>query len=226
MVCLFLLVLSAAQGMAQTVCKLRIRTDRLPAAEPSPVPLPPAGGTFCDPTFGTRIMRVTDEQSAPYGAGTSYSYWPTFNLNNTKILVVNPAAPHQGDIYEFNPETFTLVGRLAPLPYAPETRQAIKLDDAVWSYNDPNKLFVHADNGTLLYSYDLKGKLNFIADMSRFITPGHFITHMSVSQDENTFAFNVTSPELDAEGQPIYRDAGYLVYSKLIDDIIVTSTSQ
>jgi hypothetical protein len=223
-VCLSLCLLSAAQGVAQTTCKLRIRTDRLPAAEPTPVPLPPAGGTFCDPTFGTRIMRVTDDKSAPYGAGTSYSYWPTFNLNNTKILVVNPAAAHQGDIYEFNPETFTLVRRLPSLPYAPETRQAIKLDDAVWSYSDPNKLFVHADNGTLLYSYDLNGNLKLIADMARFISPGHFITHMSVSQDEKTFAFNITSPELDSEGRPIYRDAGYLVYSALNDRPVAKSS--
>lgn len=154
---LLLCMLSADQGLAQTVCTPSIKTDRGVYPEPPPVTLPPAGGTFCDPTFGTRIMRVTDEtpvSSVPAGARTSYSFWPTFNSNNTKILVVDPGkdVPHKGAIYEFNPTTFTLGARLPDLPHVPGSSIPMKLDDAVWSYNDPNKLFVHHDNGTNLYS--------------------------------------------------------------------------
>src|SRR5215207_7007405 len=53
--------------------------------EPPPPALPRAGGKFLDPTFGAEIMRVTDERGAG-NAGTSYSYWPTFNCDNTRIL--------------------------------------------------------------------------------------------------------------------------------------------
>ncbi|HEY0099873.1 MAG TPA: hypothetical protein VGB76_13075, partial [Pyrinomonadaceae bacterium] len=137
-VCLSLLMLSAAPVTAQTIC-----TPQNPTTfnEPPPPTLPTAaGGTFCDPVFGTKIMRVTNETTAPGGAGTSYSYWPTFNQNNTKILVVNPLAPHQGDIYDFNPTTFTLGDRLPAMPYVPDVGQTTKLDDAVWSYTEPNKL--------------------------------------------------------------------------------------
>src|SRR6185295_11582590 len=36
-------------------------TDKNVYSEPAPPALPRAGGTFVDPTFGTTIMRVTDE---------------------------------------------------------------------------------------------------------------------------------------------------------------------
>jgi len=38
-----------------------IKTDRGVYTEPPLPKLPKAGGTFVDPTFGTAIMRVTDE---------------------------------------------------------------------------------------------------------------------------------------------------------------------
>ena len=51
-------------------------------------PLPKAGGKFTDPVFGTEIMRATDEHDGPApGFGTYYSHWPTFNCNNTKLLI-------------------------------------------------------------------------------------------------------------------------------------------
>src|SRR6266513_3744818 len=41
-------------------------------AKPSPAPvLPPAGGSFVDPTFGTTIVRITDPSNAPQGAGVN-----------------------------------------------------------------------------------------------------------------------------------------------------------
>src|SRR3954468_17138997 len=54
-----------------------------------PLPaLPKAGGTFTDPVFGTTIMRATDEADGPApGLGTYYSHWPTFNADNTKLLI-------------------------------------------------------------------------------------------------------------------------------------------
>ncbi|MCA1615406.1 MAG: hypothetical protein LC800_15150, partial [Acidobacteria bacterium] len=39
-----------------------VKTDSRAYREPPAPPLPRAGGTFTDPTFGTEIMRVTDER--------------------------------------------------------------------------------------------------------------------------------------------------------------------
>src|SRR5262249_44819950 len=52
-------------------------TDRDVHAEPTLPSLPAAGGTFVDPTFGTTIVRATDEHDCA-SCTTAYSYWPTF----------------------------------------------------------------------------------------------------------------------------------------------------
>src|SRR5205823_14589705 len=59
---------------------------------PPPPPLPAAGGTVIDPTFGTTIMRLTDANDIPYCVN-AYSYWLTFNINNTQLLVNNGFSP-------------------------------------------------------------------------------------------------------------------------------------
>lgn len=215
-VCLSLCLLSAAQVTAQVVCTPSIKTDRQPYPKPTPPPtLPAAGGTFCDPTFGTRIMRVTDINNAPSGAGTSYSFWPTFNSNNSRILVMDPSLTPQGVIYEFNATTFTLGTRLANFPLLAGSNPP-KLDDAVWSHNDPDKLFVHIDNGTKVYSYDVPNRVygNPIIDVAPYLAPDHFITHMSVSRDDLTFAFNITRVQCDPGQDCIYPDAGYIVFRR------------
>jgi len=68
-----------------------------------PVPpapsLPAAGGTIVDPTFETTIMRLTDENDGP-DCINAYSYWPTFNVNNTRLMVFSGTAPL---LYQFDP---------------------------------------------------------------------------------------------------------------------------
>src|SRR5687768_13188166 len=66
----------------------RTRTDRRVYPEPRLPALPRAGGKLSDPTFGTMIMRATDERDyRTPGCGTWYSQWPTFNSNNTRLLI-------------------------------------------------------------------------------------------------------------------------------------------
>lgn len=49
-----------------------IKTDRAVYTEPTPPPLPHAGGKWRDEVFGTEIMRATDDDCAG-GAGTWYN---------------------------------------------------------------------------------------------------------------------------------------------------------
>src|SRR2546421_3162929 len=63
-------------------------SDRNAYPKPPLPALPPVGGTYRDPVFGTEIMRATDESDCPQiGCGTYYSHWPTFNANSTRILI-------------------------------------------------------------------------------------------------------------------------------------------
>src|SRR6266545_805458 len=50
---------------------------------PAPA-LPPAGGTFTDPTFGTTLMRVTDANDG-IDCHNAYAIWQAFNADDTAV---------------------------------------------------------------------------------------------------------------------------------------------
>src|SRR5215510_2689102 len=77
-----------------------------PKAVPAAPALGPANSLIMDPTFGSRILRVTDPNTS---AGRSFistdaGFHRTWNANSTAIKLGGP----QGDGYwlEFNPSTF------------------------------------------------------------------------------------------------------------------------
>ncbi|HEX8424165.1 MAG TPA: hypothetical protein VF634_12165, partial [Pyrinomonadaceae bacterium] len=178
-------------------------------------PLPRAGGKLNDPVFGTEIMRVTDAESAPKGAGTSYSYWSSFNADNTKLLVMDAAASLYGTIYNFDPETFTLGARLPPVPYLPPGNIAVRLDDACWSHTDPDALYVHQDTGTKIYKYTVsKRTYTLVGDVARALPRGQNVQQMSMASDNDTFAFTKRG-----DG-PDYKFLGYAVYRASTNKIL------
>src|SRR5438477_9407000 len=85
----------------------RLRSSRAIYPKPPLPRLPRAGNKFTDPTFGTEIMRATDERDDKVGLSTYYSHWPTFNCNNTYMLLKKGLS---GDalIKSFNSEFFTI----------------------------------------------------------------------------------------------------------------------
>src|SRR5438477_13148756 len=92
---------------------------------PAP-PLPAAGGTIIDPTFGTTIMRLTDANDGP-DCINSYSYWPTFNVNSTRLLVYSEVVPL---LYRFDPVNFKTLDKVI-------WSTSLRWDDAIWSGGDP-----------------------------------------------------------------------------------------
>jgi hypothetical protein len=192
-----------------------IRTDRA-KHPPREVPkLPPAGGKFRDPVFGTEIMRVTDASTVPKGAGTSYSYWASFNSDNTKLLVMEAGAQQDGSIYDFDPATFTLGARHPPVPYLPPGNVPIRLDDACWSANDPDVLYVHQDIGTKIYKYKVSRRtFTLVGDVARVLPRGQNIQHMSMAADNDTFSFTKRG------GAPDFKRHGYAVYRASTNTIL------
>src|SRR4026209_1695505 len=47
---------------------------------------PGKGQTFTDPTFGTKVLRLTDNTDGGI-ASVTYSYWPAFNVNSSKLFI-------------------------------------------------------------------------------------------------------------------------------------------
>jgi hypothetical protein len=206
---------AAPSSLIQSAGGALIRTDRakhLPLRMPK---LPPAGGKFNDPVFGTEIMRVTDATTVPKGAGTSYSYWASFNSDNTKLLVMEAGAQQDGSLYDFDPATFTLGARLPPVPYLPPGNIPIRLDDACWSSTDPDVLYVHQDIGTKIYKYKVSRRtFTLVGDVARVLPRGQNIQHMGMAADNDTFSFTKRG------GPPDYNRHGYAVYRASTNTIL------
>lgn len=175
-------------------------TDRRIYDEGPPPGLPRAGGTFVDPTFGTTIMRVTDEAD-----GTSchnyYSYWPTFNLDDTRFFIACDNVPK---LYQFDPNSFQIVNKGPLFPIHAPGAGYLGAEDAIWSGTSANVLFGTVD--LRLYSYDVETRTySLVKDFSYELPPG-YLGQMSKSLDDNVFAF--TRKDKD------YKRLGYIVWRK------------
>ena len=93
-----------------------VTTSRRIYKEPGLPALPAAGGKFREPVFGTELMRATDERDgAAPGLGTYYSHWPTFNSDNT-LLLIRRGTSGDAILKRFDPVRFELRGAAEPLP--------------------------------------------------------------------------------------------------------------
>jgi len=176
--------------------------------KPYPAPaLPPAGGRYVDPTFGTTIIRVTDENDG-LGATTMYSYWPSFNRDTTLFFISVVVRASWGKdwvpyLYSFDPSTatFTKRGRLwGNLPLLAE--------GAIWSGRDRETLF--GLNGLRLYQFNVVQKSYVLLKDFAGAYPGATSAwQMSKSTDDRFFAFTLKSPT--------YADIGVLVWDRQLD---------
>ncbi len=175
---------------------------------PAP-PLPSAGGKVIDPTFGTSILRLTDANDGP-ACINAYSYWPTFNLNSTRLLVHTGVTPL---FCRFDPVTFTLLEKSA-------WTTTLFWEDAIWSGTDPDVIYAH-DFGMRLWTYNVATQIaTQIADLSSLYRNGDYLWQMSKSiSSDNVFAFT----RRDAR----YNVVGYLVWQRDINQVVYNiETSQ
>ena len=165
---------------------------------PLPV-LPRAGGTYRDPVFGTEIMRATDESDCPVqGCGTYYSHWPTFNANNTRLLI---RKDETGDalVKDFDPINFK-VGASRQLP------NGIRVDSvsyggpswesAIWSHTDPDIIYTfpnYNDGGMRLFAYNVAtGSFKLLADFNNLnVTGRDYLFQMNMSANDDVFSWSV-----------------------------------
>jgi hypothetical protein len=186
-----------------------IKTDMGVYPEPPLPALPAAGGKFIDPTFGTEIMRVTDQSDGSTN-GTFYSYWPTFNMNNTKLLVKRG----NGDaVYDFDPVNFTL-GAKQTLPPLPDG-DSFTTQGAIWSPTDPNILFGLSFINPRIWSLNVVTRSwTLVRDFSNIFSPGDYPWQMSMSMDGDTFAFT--------RKKSTSQNLGYVVYRRSTDQVLLS----
>jgi hypothetical protein len=176
---------------------------------PPPPPLPAAGGTVIDPTFETTIMRLTDANDGPECIN-SYSYWPTFNLNSTRLLIYSGTAPL---LYRFDPVNFKILDKVIWNTGTPDGG-SVRWDDAIWSGTDPDLIYAHDNIGMRLWTYNVATQTyTQIADLSSLYNRGDYLWQMSKDiKRDNVFAFT----RRDAR----YHVVGYLVWQRDTNQVI------
>lgn len=129
-----------------------LRTDRTVTAEPVLPAIGSAGNSFVDPTFGTKITRVTDSEfSKSIGAPTrswmsgSGGEQNTWNKDGTAFII-------QGLGGEWVP--FSLTGKIA----TPNNFHGLPINDPAFSYNDPDLLYGKMNDGKTLCKYSLSAQ--------------------------------------------------------------------
>src|SRR6185295_519053 len=170
-----------------------IKTDYGVYTPPAAPSLPAAGGTFVDPTFGTTIMRLTDGNDGIFNA-TSYSYWPSFNKDSTRLWILNGAGAM---LYSFDPVNFRasnkrLLFSSLPNGHVPD------FNDATWSSSDNDVVFCH--DGLKLYSYNVASQqYTLVKDLASDLPAGELV-QMSMSRDDNAFGCTVKNTNGNVTG--------------------------
>jgi hypothetical protein len=188
-------------------------TDKGTHPEPPLPALPPAGGTFVDPTFGTTILRVTDAGDGT-DCGVHYSYWPSFNANDTRFHVQCGGQPL---LYRFDPSSLALLGKEPLFPPTPDGTIPVS-EDAIWSAASADAIYAH--DFSSLWRYDTAAKSYArVANISALLGNGHKVWQMSRSADDDVFAWT----EEDAN----YNVVGYLAYQRSRNAVVYrVSTTQ
>lgn len=214
---------AAVNDATVSVTAAGIKTDRGVYPEPTLPALPAAaGGKFFDPTFGTEIMRATDADDAPApGLGVFYSYWPTFNSDNTYILI-RKGTDGTGLVKPFDAEQFT-VGEGDQPPLIHDSVRDINFpatfEGAIWHPTDPHLIYCFPnaqDGGMRLYAYDVEAQSNpytLIKDFSSLGTNDDYLKQMTMSADGDVFAWSHMRAGLP---DPVY----YLVWRRSTDTVL------
>lgn len=200
------LIVSAATINAQTrriatptTARPAVITDRRVYSDTALPVLPRAGETFVDPTFGTTIMRVTDEKDGK-SCRNSYSYWQTFNLDDSRFFI---ACDENPKLYKFDPNTFQILRKDLLFDRPPIGAGYLSVEDAIWS--GMNATVLYGYTGLKLYAYDVQLRYyTLVKDFGQEL-PAGFLGQMSKSLDDNVFAFTKKDTNYKALGYLVWR---------------------
>ena len=178
--------------------------------EPAPPALPSAGGTFVDPTFGTTILRVTDEHDGQSNFNY-YSYWPTFNLDDTKFFI---ACDNNPMLYRFDPNGFRIISKGPLFDQTLPGGGYMSTEDAEWSGTNANVLYGYY--GLKLWAFDVSARTYTLIKDFTGLVPAGFLGQMSRSLDDNMFAFTLKNAS--------YAPTGYMVWQRDQNRVVRTAS--
>lgn len=153
---------------------------------PAPT-LPPAGGSYLDPTFGTTIVRVTDRNNGDMNFHI-YSTPSPFNADSTRFVIWSDKLGNMSglQLYSFDPVNLISSRIRALFP----SGISFKSDSLCWDYTNPNIMY-GLDYTTKLYQYDCEEKtFTLIKDFAGILPPVE-LNYLTKSDDDRWFSFIV-----------------------------------
>lgn len=184
--------------------------------EPGLPSLPRAGATIIDPVFGTPVLRLTDGSDGNSDVQVQYSYWPTFNKDSTRLVVVAQYEANRSVFYTFDPNTMTAT-RDHVLTSPPSSGWLMDRSDVIWSGTDRDVIYGHNDVH-MLWTYNVAFRqYALIKDFSAHVVSGGGLYQMSKSLDDDVFGFTLTN----SAGAYV----GYLVWKRSTDQILLKQMS-
>ena len=212
----------AAPVIKPVITTPAVKTDSGVYREPPAPALPAAGGTFIDPTFGTSIMRLTDANDGVFNAN-SYSYWPSFNKDSTRLWVITKPGPM---LFSFDPVMFRVSNKQLLFSNLPNGHTP-DFNDAIWSGLNNDVIFCH--EGLKLYSYNVVTRSYTLVKDFASDFPGE-LWQMSMSSDDNTFGFTVRKSDGKKTGYIAWRRNQDSLYGASnmpdLDEVQVDKTGQ
>ena len=178
--------------------------------EPALPALPAAGGTMLDTVFGATIMRLTDENDGS-DCRVEYSYWPTFNVDSTRVKALCViGGVNRTKIWTFDPTNFQRGAALQPMATFPQS------SDPIWSDTDPNILYGYSQTGALVSYQVVTQAMTTIKDFTGVLPSGGQLQQMSMSDNDDRFAFHFTNSS--------WQTVGYLVWDSSANAIVINQT--
>lgn len=204
---LFLLILTTQLLSAQIITDLGIYPP------PAPLALPAAGGSFTDPTFGTDILRVTDETDGTENEH-GYSYWQCFNADNSIVYVYSVNGIKT--LYDLDTAALTISNKRSAFPTLIDGESPLG-EDQIWDAENKNIIYCHTYKNIVAYNVS-DNTFSIIKNLDGFIPNNEYIYQMSMSDDATKFAFS-------RKRLTDYNVSGYLVYDVTTDSVYsVTET--
>jgi hypothetical protein len=164
-----------------------------------PLSRPTPGQVIVEPTFGTKIVRVTDDTS-------SWTHLHTDNalsLNNRWLMFYNLNGMG-GRLASFDPVTLRVLGVWKELGTAPNSTRVFRPFPKVWSTTDGDKAWTVSGleigywnfaNGTFTVAANLKGQLP--PDVA-------YLVFRSMSADERRFVLQTQDSAFVYTGMAVY----------------------
>lgn len=179
-----------------------VTTDTSPKQVPR-IPRPAPGQVIVDPTFGTKILRVTDDTLDSWKHLHSFNHVSLPRADGKRWLIYYGGAM-EGYVAEFDPTQLRIVKVWKQFGPAPNSTRPLHPFPWVWSTKNPDKAW--GVSGLHIFYWDFSsGTYTIAANLSGMLPSDvSYLVLRSMSSDEKRFVLQTQDIKWSYNGMAIY----------------------